>query len=161
MQDVIIRPVQASDNAQLQWLIKTVLTEFGANKPGFAFHDEELNSMYDSYQAADRAYLVAEKNNELIGGVGIGPLAGGDSSLCELKKMYLLPAARGLGLGGALLKAAVTEAKTRNYQSVYLETLSSMTQAIALYTRHGFDSLPKPLGNSGHFSCDVWMLKTI
>jgi putative acetyltransferase len=161
LQGIRFRSIEKRDNTNLSNLIKLVLTEFGANKPGFAFCDAELSIMFEAYQGKDKIYLVAEKANELLGGVGIGPLSGVDKSIGELKKMYLSSAARGLGVGDELLRLALAAAAEKNYCTVYLETLSSMTQAISLYRRHGFEFLNTPLGQTGHFSCDTWMQKKI
>lgn len=161
LQGVIIRPIEKNDDATLSLLIKQVLSEFGANKPGFAFCDTELNALFEAYQGADKAYFVAEKSNELLGGIGIAPLQGADKSVAELKKMYLSKNARGLGLGDELLKVALLDAKEKNYRVIYLETLSTMTSAIASYRRHGFEFMNEPLGNTGHFSCDTWMQKKL
>lgn len=160
LEGVIIRPVEKKDNAALSALIKTTLIEFGANKPGFAFTDEETNAIFESYQGPGRGYFVAEKSNSIIGGIGYGSLLGTESTYCELRKMYIIKEVRGIGLGDELLHFIQKEAK-KFYQVMYLETLSSMTQAISLYRRHQFEFLKKPKGNTGHFSCDTWMEKTL
>ena len=131
-------PCRKKDNAALSALIKTVLIEFGANKPGFAFTDEETNALFEAYQGHGKGYFVVEKANSLIGGIGYGPLLGAETTVCELRKMYLIKEARGLGLGDELLHFIQKEVK-RLYQVMYLETLASMTQAISLYRRHQFN----------------------
>ncbi len=157
---IVIRPVEKKDNAALSILIKTVLTEFGANRAGFAFTDPETDAMYEAYHRAGHEYFVAERSNELIGGIGFGALTGADGSICELRKMYLLKEARGLGLGDQMLCLA-QEAASKDYALMYLETLASMSKAIALYQHHQFELLPGPLGNTGHYSCDTWMSKKL
>ncbi|WP_018578273.1 GNAT family N-acetyltransferase [Legionella shakespearei] len=158
--DVTLRKIEVTDNAMLEQVIKHILVEFGANKPGFAYADIELTSMYESYQGNDRAYYVAEKNGMLLGGAGFGPLLGAPE-VCELKKMYLSADARGLGIGDALLRMLIKEAKDSGYKQLYLETLATMSGAIRLYTKYGFEALHSPLGSSGHFGCDVWMLREL
>lgn len=158
---VILRPIEKRDNKKINTLIKQVLTEFGANRPGFAFGDEELDSMFEAYQGEKKAYFVAEKSNQLLGGIGFGPLEGGDKKIAELKKMYLSPAARGLGLGDELLKCALKNAAEKKYQIIYLETLAIMSQAIRIYRQHGFEFLNASLGATGHFNCDTWMQKKL
>lgn len=158
LEGVVIRPIEKQDDQPLSVLIKTVLIEFGANKPGFAFADDEVNAMNAAYQGPGYGYFVAQQSDSLIGGVGFGVLKGADATVCELRKMYLIKQARGLGLGDELLRLVVAEAQ-KQYASMYLETLSSMTQAIALYRRHGFEFLSAPLGDTGHFNCDTWMIK--
>ena len=157
---VNIRYIEEKDNASMSALIKMVLIEHGANRPGFAFTDPETNALYEAYQGSGKRYFVAEKSNRLLGGIGFGALDGAESSICELRKMYVVKEARGIGLGDELLRLAVSEA-TQHYKTMYLETLSSMTQAISLYRRHDFEFLPEPIGNTGHFSCDTWMKKEL
>lgn len=161
LQGITFRLIEKNDNQPLQDLIKQVLAEFGANREGFAFSDPELNAMYEAYNDAGCGYLVALKDNQLLGGVGIGPLLEGESSTCELKKMYLSATARGLGLGHELLKRALNLASSMKYEHCYLETLSTMSRAISLYRAHGFDFLNKPRGNTGHHGCDTWMIKSL
>lgn len=160
LQRIVIRPIEKKDNEQLCALIKSVLCEFGANKPGFAYMDEETSSMYEFYQENGKAYFIAEKDNKLLGGIGFAPLLGGAVNVCELRKMYLEKDARGLGLGYELLRIAMNEAKTI-YISMYLETLSRMSQAISIYRKAGFEFLPQSMGNTGHYRCDTWMIKEL
>jgi putative acetyltransferase len=160
LQGITIRLIEPQDNEQLCMLIKSVLSEFGANKPGFAYMDEETASMYEFYQEKGKSYYVVQKGNKIIGGIGFAPLLGDNPEVCELRKMYLDKEARGMGLGNELLNLAINEAKSL-YKTMYLETLSHMTQAISLYCKFGFNYLSKPMGDTGHYSCDTWMMKKI
>jgi putative acetyltransferase len=103
---------------------------------------------------------VAQKNNKIIGGIGFASLNGANAEVCELRKMYLDKEARGFGLANKLLILAINEAKA-TYKTMYLETLSHMTQAISLYCKFGFNYLSQPMGDTGHYSCDIWMRKEI
>jgi putative acetyltransferase len=112
--------------------------------------------MSAAYEGPRSAYFVAEREGKIVGGAGIGPLAGADSHTCELRKMYLLPAARGHGLGRRLLEACLDEARRMNYRTCYLETLAQMERARDLYERFGFLPLEAPMGDTGHFGCNRW-----
>lgn len=78
--------------------------------------------------------------------------------MCELKKMYFLPEGRNRGLGHKLLMRCVNSARQRGYNYCYLETFNTMTGAMKLYERNGFKRIPAPLGNTGHFACDIFYL---
>ena len=65
-----IRPISASDNAAVAEIIRNVMTEFGASGPGFAIHDAEVDSMFETYAAAGSAYFVIEMNGRICGGGG-------------------------------------------------------------------------------------------
>lgn len=160
LQNIVIRPIEKRDNEPLCLLIKSVLGEFGANKPGFAYTDEETQSMYESYQEMGRLYYVAEQSDRLLGGIGFAPLQGVADGVCELRKMYLAESSRGIGLGHELMRVAINEAK-KSYDMMYLETLAHMTQAVSLYRKMGFEFLSAPLGNTGHYGCDTWMKKSL
>ena len=75
--------------------------------------------------------------------------------------MYFLPVARGKGLGTQLISKCLEKAKEFGFESCYLETMPYMEAARKLYTKNGFVNLDKPMGNTGHYSCNVWMLKKI
>jgi putative acetyltransferase len=113
--------------------------------------------MSAAYSVAGSAYfVVADESGRVVGGGGIAPLEGGEPGICELKKMYFLPAARGQGMGEALLRHCLGVAKPLGYCTCYLETLSGMDQAIRLYQKLGFKPLRAPLGATGHGGCDHW-----
>lgn len=144
-------------------IVKEVLKEHHADRPGTAFYDEELSNLYRSYTISQSCFYVIEKisNKKIVGGAGIGPLAGGNKTICELKKMHILPEARGIGLGKLLLQKVLNSAHEFGYLKCYLETLSHFYQAKQLYTKMGFIHLDKPMGNTGHHSCDEWMIKKL
>ena len=64
-------------------------------------------------------------------------------------------------VGTAYADAATEKAKDFGFENCYLETLPYMEAAVKLYKRNGFVNLEKPLGNTSHFNCDIWMLKEI
>jgi putative acetyltransferase len=153
-----IRLIQPSDAKAVANVIRTVMPEFGAGGAGFAIHDREVDDMYTAYTSPGTTYYVCEADGKILGGGGIGPLAGGDSDYCELKKMYFLHEARGLGLGQKVLEACLQAAKTKGYRFCYLETFNTMTKAMKLYEKAGFKKIDGPLGNTGHFACDRFYL---
>jgi len=154
MPHFLIRPIEPHDNAAVAAIIRTVMPEFGADGPGFAIHDAEVDAMHASYARARSAYFVVERDGAVIGGGGIAPLEGGGADVCELRKMYFLPAARGMGAGASMMQRCLDAARRFDFKRCYLETLTGMDAAQALYRKHGFTELAAPLGGTGHFSCD-------
>ncbi len=155
-----IRPITASDNAAVAEIIRSVMTEFGASGPGFAIHDAEVDSMFETYAAAGSAYFVIEMDGRICGGGGIAPLVEKDK-ICELRKMYFLPQLRGIGAGGALMAQCLHTARGLGYRQCYLETLTGMDAAQHLYTKYGFARTAAALGNTGHFGCNRFYLRDL
>jgi putative acetyltransferase len=152
-----LRPLEPRDDAAVAAIIRQVMPEFGASGPGFALHDPEVNGMSAAYAVPGRAYwVVVDEADRVLGGGGIAPLDGGTPGVCELRKMYFLPEARGRGAGELLLRRCLAFAQQAGYRTCYLETLAGMTQAQKLYQRLGFQPLARPLGATGHFGCDRW-----
>ncbi|KAF1994023.1 acyl-CoA N-acyltransferase [Amniculicola lignicola CBS 123094] len=67
----------------------------------------------------------------------------GPPTICELKRLYITPASRGLGAGRMLLERAVEEAKALGYKEMMLDTLATMTEAKKMYARYGFEEVEK------------------
>ena len=150
----IIRIIEERDNAAVASIIREVMPEFGAGGAGFAIHDQEVDNMYDAYSKSKCGYVVCEENGIVVGGAGIAPLAGGDGSVCELKKMYFKRDGRGQGYGQLVLQRCISMATDFGYEKCYLETFNTMTGAMKLYEKNGFHIISGPLGNTGHFACD-------
>jgi putative acetyltransferase len=152
----LIRPISQGDDAAIAAVIRSVLPEFAAGAAGSPLADAELDAMSQSYCAPRSAYFVVEDAGEVVGGAGVGPLAGGQFEVCELRKMYVRHAARGHGAGTLLLRHCLRVARGFGYQICYLETLTGMAAARHLYERAGFRPLRQSLGATGHFGCDRW-----
>jgi putative acetyltransferase len=150
-----IRRVRRQDNAAVAAIIRRVMTEFGAVGAGYSIDDPEVDDMAGAYAGPRAAYFVVADATGVAGGGGIAPLAAGDAETCELRKMYFLGSARGFGLGQAMLDRCLAFARAAGFTRVYLETLTSMSAARRLYAKNGFTPVEKPLGHTGHFSCDA------
>jgi putative acetyltransferase len=161
MNNYSIRKIEPTDNEALAKIIRDALTEFKANKPGTVYFDDSTDHLYELFKQEKGIYQVAIYNNHLAGGSGIIHTTGLDMDTCELVKLYLSPAARGKGIGKALMQKCLDEAKNAGYKKVYLETMPELISAIPMYEQFGFSYLPGPLGNSGHTGCDIWMIKLL
>ena len=155
-QSLQIRNIRAEDNARLRKVILQVLDPFVGERPGFANADLELADMHANYRSKGRRYFVALVEGRIAGGAGIAELEGGHKSVCELRKMYVLPKCQGIGIGRKLLELCLAFAQKSGYSQCYLETLKCMDAANALYDSFGFKDLNQPLGETGHHGCDRW-----
>ena len=158
---IVIRPITKEDDPIIAKIIKTNLEEFDAAIEGTAYTDKETTAMFDAYASEKSIYYIALLNNEIIAGCGINPLKDGKSNICELQKMYMLPKARGKKIGKQLIFKCLDFAKKTGYEKCYLETFPNMIAAIELYKKNGFKIIDHALGNTCHYSCNVWMLKEL
>ncbi len=161
--DFILRRIQPDDNQQVAKTIRTVMTEFGAVGEGYSIMDPEVDSMFEAYGGSRSAFFVVAKNGtgEVLGCGGIGPLAGEEEGICELKKMYFFPELRGLGFGKKMVATCLEKAKELGYQRCYLETVDRMVQANHLYQKMGFEKIGGPMGATGHCGCDAWYVREV
>ena len=155
------RPIKASDNKALALIIRAILEEFQVPKAGTAAADPSIDDMHAAFSGQGAMYYVAYENDRLLGGAGIAPLEGARKEICELQKMYVAKPARGKGLGKRLLQLCLQQAKKMGYTHCYLETMTNMQKAQALYQEYGFSYLKDRMGDTGHFGCPVWMIKEL
>jgi putative acetyltransferase len=159
--DINVISITADFDMELCKIIKQVGAEFGAVGEGFGPSDAEVLNMSRFYHdGVSSLYLIALVDGELVGGCGIAPF-NNSNTICELKKLFLLPEGRKLGLGEKLSTLCLEYAKTKGFTECYLDTLSSMQSAVRLYERLGFTHLEMPLTGTLHGGCDVWMLKQL
>ena len=154
-----ILEIAPSHDGRIAEVIKQVGREFGAVGEGFGPGDAEVENMSHHYRAEVASlYLVALVDGNLVGGGGVASF-NGSRDTAELRKLFLLPEARGLGLGKRITERCLEFANNRGYQRCYLDTLKNMTAAIGLYEKLGFHQLDQPLDGTIHNGCDVWMVK--
>ena len=98
---------------------------------------KELAELPGKYAPPGGELLVVwDERGNAIGCVALRPLIDGDR--CEMKRLYVYPEARGLGLGKALADAIVEVARERGYSELYLDTLPTMGTAASMYEKMGF-----------------------
>ena len=95
--------------------------------------------------------MLVDPSGGVVGSVGVHPV---DATTFELRKMYLERGCRGRGLGRAMLERGLTEAKVRGARRVVLETARVLREAVALYERRGFRTVP---GCPNVCRCDLVM----
>jgi putative acetyltransferase len=156
-----IRPILKKDIQPIAELIRSVLVEFGVPKIGTAYEDKSLDNLYAYYQKPRAYYFVIENNGAILGGGGVAQLENFDGNICELQKMYFHPDIRGRGLGKEMIELCLDKAIKFRYDHCYLETMTYMRTAQKIYQKYGFNYIEGPMGNTGHYSCPVHMLKDL
>lgn len=156
------RKIQASDNERLAQIIRKTLESFGLNIPGTVYTDPTTDNLYGLFLHPSSVYFVAENSaGEVIGGCGLYPTRGLPDGYAELVKLYLSEESRGRGIGRALMEKCHEWAREKGLRHIYLETFGELSSAVTLYQNLGYQSLPGPLGKSGHDACTIWMEKNL
>lgn len=158
---IVIREIEQKDDPKIAKAIRSVLIEMGVPKVGTAYEDLSLDCMTETYNKPKAKYFVLASGNEILGGAGIAPLENYSGNVCELQKMYFMPSIRGKGFGLKMMTRCLDFAKSAGYQHCYLETMPDMDDARKLYKKVGFEFIDKPMGDTGHYSCTVYMLKKL
>ena len=106
----------------------------------FQGFEAELAALPGKYAPPRGAILLARgeggEEGGALGCVALRPME--EPGFCEMKRLFVAPEGRGLGLGRSLVEAALREAGRIGYAAVRLDTLPFMAEAIALYRRAGF-----------------------
>jgi putative acetyltransferase len=155
------RNIGEKDNAELAGLIRTVFREFRIDRPGTVYFDPTTDNLYALFRTPGSVYWIAEDKEKMIGGCGIYPTKGLPEGCAELVKFYLLAPWRGRGIGHTLMEKCFESARQSGYKQLYLESLPELSKAVSMYIKSGFRYIPHSLGNSGHFGCNIWMLKDL
>ena len=159
--EISYRHITREDNKVIADLIRSVFREFGIARPGTVYFDPTTDDLFTLFSKIGSEYWIAEDGGKIIGGCGVFPTPGLPEGCAELQKLYLLASYRGKGIGKILMEKTFESARSLGYKQLYLESLPELGRAISLYEKAGFKNIPGPLGNSGHFGCNIWMLKEL
>lgn len=158
--DITIRPIQQSDNAILAKIIRSCFHDFEVKcTAGTVYQDPTTDDLFSLFQTPKSKLWVAELDGKIVGCCGIFPTENLPENCTELVKFYISESGRGKGVGRVLLEKTVESAKELGYRQIYLESIPEFSTAVSIYEKQGFKYLEKPLGNSGHSGCNLWMLK--
>lgn len=145
-----IQPALSADDLAA---VAQLFTTYAATLPialGYQDFEAELADLPGKYAPPDGALFLARGvDGDPLGCVALRPLP--EPGVCEMKRLYLAPAARGHGLGRALAEAVIAAARARGYRELRLDTLPTMQAALGLYARLGFVEIapyygPTPAG---------------
>jgi putative acetyltransferase len=159
--EIVIRQVRKEDNSTLANIIRASFDEFNAPHIGTVYTDPTTDDLYSLFQAPGSLLWVAETDNGLAGCCGLYHTKGLDKNCVELVKFYLSKECRGKGIGKELMEKCFQSARESGYTKIYLESLPQFSRAVKMYEKLGFITLDHPMGDSGHRTCHIWMLKEL
>ena len=126
--------------------VRTIFREYAQElKVDLRFQDfeSELAMLPGDYAKPRGTLILASVNGQLAGCCALRPLDTADyPNAAEMKRLYVRPAFRGLGLGRQLAQAALNAARQAGYTSLLLDTLDDMEAARELYEDLGFAEIP-------------------
>ena len=159
--DFTIREVLESDNTELAQMIRGVFEEHQAPTIGTVYTDPTTDALSELFKKSQSHLWIALINNQIVGCCGIYPTQGLPENCIELVKFYITKNARGLGIGKALMQKSTTMAIASGFTQMYIESLPVFSKAVRIYEKQGFYALDKPMGQTGHSGCNIWMLKNL
>jgi ribosomal protein S18 acetylase RimI-like enzyme len=132
--DAEIRPARPGEHAVAKRLVEEYVDSLGVDL-GFQDIEHELADFPGAYEPPSGRLLLAFLEGEPVGCVAVKRF---DGDACELKRLYVRPEGRGIGLGRRLTEAAMDAARELGYRRMRLDTLPSMAAARSLYRSLGF-----------------------
>ncbi|MBD2449981.1 GNAT family N-acetyltransferase [Nostoc sp. FACHB-152] len=135
-QDFLIRNWEKGDRTRAAAVISYVLSEYGLGwEPKGA--DRDVLQVEECYLETGGEFWVIEHQSQIVGTGAYYPIQRGEKAV-EIRKMYLLPSVRGLGLGKYLLQQLEAAIANRGFQQIWIETASILVEAVKLYESNGY-----------------------
>ncbi|PZO14740.1 MAG: GNAT family N-acetyltransferase [Leptolyngbya foveolarum] len=137
--EFLIRDWAVGDREAAANVVKTVLAEYGLawEADGCGCSDRDAVEVENYYWQSGGEFWVVEQADQIVGTGGYLPIERGDNAV-EIRKMYLLPATRGQGLGRHLLGELEQAAAAKGFGEAWVETASVLAEAVKLYERNGY-----------------------
>ena len=135
-QQFLIRDWQKQDRNFAAAVIQNVLQEYGLPwQPESA--DKDVLEIENAYLKTGGEFWVVEQQDKIVGTAAYYPIKRGEKAV-EIRKMYLLPLVRGIGLGRYLLQKLETRIATQGFSEIWIETASVLQEAIKLYETNDY-----------------------
>ena len=132
----IFQACTAEHIAVARELMKDYATSLGLDL-SYQNFDDELRSLPGKYTPPAGRLLLAEHEGQIAGMIALRPV--GEDGICEMKRLFMRPSVRGLGLGRTLVDSLIAEAREIGYRRMRLDTIrGKMDHAIELYRDLGF-----------------------
>lgn len=134
MGSVVIQAQSDLEYAAARALFEEYADRLGVDL-GFQGFAAELNQLQGMYAPPTGCLLLAREDGQFMGCIGVRQFS---ADCCEMKRLYVMDAARGRGLGRTLVLAAIEAATSIGYRRMLLDTLADMLAARRLYAQLGF-----------------------
>ena len=152
------RIIHATTKAQYQ-SVRELFIQY-ADALGFNLEfqgfSRELAELPGDYKSPAGCMLLAETDDGYAGCVALRPL---QNKICEMKRLFVIPAYQGCGIGRTLARAVIGEARKQGYQKIRLDTVESMKAAQGLYFSLGFKTIEaychNPLDNPSFMELEL------
>ncbi len=153
--DFLIRQWKPNDRSFAADIIRSVLSEYSLAWEANGA-DKDVLEVEEYYFEKGGDFWVIEYQGEIVGTTAYYPIKRGKNSV-EIRKMYLLPKARGLGLGKFLLQQLEADIECRGFKQIWIETASVLNEAVKLYESNGY----KPATGVETARCDRVYVKNL
>ncbi|MBI4245285.1 MAG: GNAT family N-acetyltransferase [Planctomycetes bacterium] len=140
---VTIKPAGKADLDHIKYLFTEYAKSLGIDL-SFQNFDKELSALPGEYISPDGRLLICKQDKTAIGCVALRKIS---KEVCEMKRLYVKPNFRKLGIGKSLVNKVINEARKIGYKQIWLDTLPNMKEAISLYNSLGFFTI-KPYRNN-------------
>ncbi|TAE55508.1 MAG: GNAT family N-acetyltransferase [Nostocales cyanobacterium] len=135
-QNFIIRDWQQGDRQAAAEVIRSVLAEYGLGWEAEGA-DRDVLEVEEYYLKTGGEFWIIEHQNQIIGTGAYYPIKRGENAV-EIRKMYILPKFRGLGLGKYLLQELETAIWQKDFKQIWIETASVLKEAVQIYENNGY-----------------------
>jgi ribosomal protein S18 acetylase RimI-like enzyme len=155
----MVKMIQVRTREDLQQ-VRALFEEYAAALDfnlSFQNFEEELGNLPGDYALPDGVLLLALWDDQIAGCVALRKI---NQDTCEMKRLYVRPPFRSLGIGKSLAEAVIKEAKKIGYSCMRLDTVPTMERAQALYESLGFKSIPpyRPNPIAGAFFLELQLI---